>query len=123
MSSRIVPGRHLWHRTMTRTDADSASRALGSRYRLERVIGSGAMGQVWLARDLKTTEPVAAKLLHGQYAGDPDIVARFVQERSILVSLRHRNIVQVRDLVVEGSDLAIVMDYVSGSDLRKKLGS
>ena len=49
------------------------------------------------------------------------MVARFVQERSILVGLGDPNLVRVRDLVVEGETLAIVMDLVEGVDLRRFL--
>ena len=96
-------------------------RALGSRYHLIERIGSGAMGEVWRAEDRTDGGVVAAKLLRSDLTSDPAIVARFVQERSILVTLRHPRIVRVRDLVVEGDDLAIVMDLVEGADLRHHL--
>ncbi|MCA0144346.1 serine/threonine-protein kinase [Blastococcus sp. LR1] len=97
------------------------TRALGSRYVLERQLGSGAMGTVWAAVDQRTGEEVAAKLLRPEFARDPEILTRFVQERSILLDLVHPNVVRVRDLVVEGEDLAIVMDLVQGADLRARL--
>ncbi len=96
-------------------------RALGSRYLLDRVLGTGAMGEVWVAVDQRTGERVAAKLLRTEHTRDAVIVGRFVQERAILLDLAHPNIVRVRDLVVEGEDLAIVMDLVEGSDLRQRL--
>lgn len=96
-------------------------RALGSRYELQVLLGSGAMGEVWRTHDRTTGEAVAAKLLRREYTSDPEIVGRFIQERSILMGLSHPNIVQVRDLVVEGDDLAIVMDLVDGEDLRTTL--
>jgi serine/threonine-protein kinase len=96
-------------------------RALGSRYELVDRLGSGAMGEVWRTRDRTTEELVAAKLLRSDLTQDPEIVGRFIQERSILLALRHPGVVRVRDLVVEGDDLAIVMDLVSGRDLRAHL--
>lgn len=95
--------------------------ALGAGYRLVRPIGAGACGQVWLATDTRTGEDVAAKLLRPEHAADHEIVARFVAERSVLTSLRHPDIVAVRDLVVEGDRVAIVMDYVPGGTLRDLL--
>ncbi len=95
-----------------------SARALGSRYELESELGSGAMGRVWRARDRETGEAVAAKVLHDRFAADVGIVTRFLQERTFLLTLDHPNIVRVRDLVVEGNQLAIVMDLVDGSDLR-----
>lgn len=96
-------------------------RALGSRYELLTPLGQGAMGQVWRALDRADDSVVAAKLLRPELTSEPEVVARFVQERSILVGLDHPGIVRVRDLVVEGQDLAIVMDLVDGADLRTRL--
>lgn len=96
-------------------------RALGSRYELQERLGSGAMGEVWLTLDRTSGDHVAAKLLRRELTEDPEIVGRFIQERSILLGLRHDNVVRVRDLVVEGDDLAIVMDLVTGSDVRTLL--
>lgn len=96
-------------------------RALGSRYELLERIGTGGMGAVWRATDRQTGRPVAAKLLRSEYTSDPQIVGRFIQERSILVGLRHPRVVKVLDLVAEGDDLAIVMELVTGGDLRQHL--
>jgi len=95
-------------------------RPLGSSYMLEDVIGRGAMGQVWRGRD-RDGHQLAFKLLRPELTEDPKVVQRFVQERSILTSIRHPNVVSIRDLVVEGETLAIVMDLVEGGDLREML--
>ncbi|MFB4262409.1 protein kinase [Nonomuraea sp. GTA35] len=92
--------------------------ALGSRYVLLEEIGGGAMGTVWRARQRDTGEIVAVKLLRDGLAGDPDLVLRFVQERNVMRTLRHPHIVTVRDFVIEGERLALVMDLVEGGDLR-----
>lgn len=99
----------------------SAPRPLGSRYELRELLGSGAMGEVWRAVDRERGSEVAAKLLRAEFARDTEIVTRFIQERSILMDLRHPNIVRVHDLVVEGDRLGIVMDLVEGGDLRGRL--
>lgn len=98
-----------------------SQRALGSRYELLDRLGAGAMGEVWRTRDRVTDELVAAKLLRSDLTQDPEIVGRFIQERSILLGLDHPSIVRIRDLVVEGDDLAIVMDLVNGDDLKGQL--
>jgi serine/threonine-protein kinase len=95
--------------------------ALGAGYRLLERRGRGAAGEVWRAVDRRTDEIVAAKLLRSEHVSDRDLVGRFIRERSILTQLRHPNIVAVRDLVVEGDRLAIVMDYVDGGSLRDVL--
>lgn len=95
----------------------SESWQLGSRYVLERRIGAGAMGQVWAGRDVDG-RPLAFKLLRPEMADDPTVVARFLQERNLLVNLRSPHVIRVHDLVVEGPRLAIVMDYIGGPSLR-----
>ncbi|GAA3589681.1 hypothetical protein GCM10022198_12010 [Klugiella xanthotipulae] len=95
--------------------------ALGASYRLVERIGSGAAGDVWLATSTSAGAHFAAKILKAEHANDPALVERFIRERSVLLGLRHSNIVTVRDLVVEGSTLAIVMDYVPGGSLRDLL--
>ncbi|MEU4511011.1 protein kinase [Nonomuraea wenchangensis] len=95
--------------------------SLGSRYTLLEEIGGGGMGTVWRARERDTGEVVAVKLLRDGLAGDPDLVLRFVQERNVMRALRHPSIVTVRDFVVEGDRLALVMDLVEGGDLRDLL--
>jgi serine/threonine-protein kinase len=64
---------------------------------------------------------VAIKVLREELATDPEVVMRFLRERSVLLRLTHPNIVRVRDLVVEGDLLALVMDLVDGPDLHRYL--
>ncbi|MFI7468949.1 protein kinase [Nonomuraea sp. NPDC049646] len=99
-------------------DEGRAEAFLGSRYVLLDEIGAGAMGTVWRARHRETGEIVAVKLLRSNLAGDQDLVLRFVQERNVLRTLRHPHIVTMRDFVIEGERLALVMDLVEGGDLR-----
>jgi serine/threonine-protein kinase len=100
-----------------RVQLAQAGQALGAGYRFDRPVGSGAIGEVWAVRGADGSV-YAAKLLRPEHASDPDIVERFVRERSVLLGLRHPHIVAVRDLVVEGPRLAIVMDFVPGGSLR-----
>ena len=91
--------------------------ALGASYRFGERVGSGAVGEVWTvtSADGRT---LAAKVLRPEHADDPSLVERFVRERSVLLGLQDSHIVTVRDMVVEGARLAIVMDYVVGGSLR-----
>nr|BFF15279.1 hypothetical protein GCM10025699_65820 [Microbacterium flavescens] len=99
--------------------------ALGASYRLVELIGTGAVGEVWRVSVAGAGETegeaasgeAAAKLLKPEHADDSALVERFVRERSVLLSLRHPGIVRVRDLVVEGDRLAIVMDLVPGGSV------
>jgi serine/threonine-protein kinase len=94
---------------------------VGSKYLLEEPLGRGATGTVWRSQVRDTGEAVAIKVLKEELAGDPDVVMRFLRERSALLRLRHPHIVRVRDLVVEGDLLALVMDLVDGPDLHRYL--
>lgn len=96
-------------------------RPVGSKYLLQEILGRGASGTVWRASVRDTGEIVAVKVLREELGTDPDVVTRFLRERSLLLKLRHPNLVHVRDLVVEGETLALVMDLIDGPDLRTYL--
>ncbi|MFC8664536.1 MULTISPECIES: serine/threonine-protein kinase [Streptomyces] len=94
-------------------------RKIGSRYTANQILGRGSAGTVWLGEGPEG--PVAIKLLREDLASDQELVGRFVQERTALLGLDHPHVVSVRDLVVDGNDLALVMDLVRGTDLRTRL--
>lgn len=110
-------------------------RPVGSKYLLEEPLGRGATGTVWRARQRETAgdeaavaghpgEQVAIKVLKEELANDPDVVMRFLRERSVLLRLtadNPTNIVRTRDLVVEGDLIALVMDLIDGPDLHRFL--
>ncbi|MFB7124881.1 protein kinase [Kitasatospora sp. NPDC056273] len=104
-------------------------RPVGSKYLLDETLGRGATGTVWrgvVREDVQVPgcppgQRVAIKVLREELAADPDVVMRFLRERSLLLRLTHPNIVRVRDLVVEGELLALVMDLVDGPDLARYL--
>ncbi|MCX4847672.1 serine/threonine-protein kinase [Streptomyces sp. NBC_00893] len=95
------------------------ARNIGSRYTAHQILGRGSAGTVWLGEGPEG--PVAIKLLREDLASDQELVGRFVQERTALLGLDHPHVVAVRDLVVDGNDLALVMDLVRGTDLRTRL--
>lgn len=96
-------------------------RPLGSSYMLIEPIGSGASGQVWRGRRRWDGGAVAVKVLRPELASEPEMVARFLRERTTLVGLDHPNLVPILDLVAEGETLAIVMELVEGPNLRRLL--
>ncbi|MFG2477048.1 serine/threonine-protein kinase [Streptomyces fagopyri] len=95
------------------------ARKIGSRYTAHQILGRGSAGTVWLGEGPEG--PVAIKLLREDLASDQELVGRFVQERTALLGLDDPHVVAVRDLVVDGNDLALVMDLVRGTDLRTRL--
>ncbi|NKI39704.1 serine/threonine-protein kinase [Streptomyces physcomitrii] len=95
------------------------ARKIGSRYTANQILGRGSAGTVWLGEGPEG--PVAIKTLREDLACDQELVGRFVQERTALLSLDHPRVVGVHELVVDGHDLALVMDLVRGTDLRTRL--
>jgi len=115
--------RGIWDRLFgkgSHEDANSPPSGL-ARYRRERELGRGSMGEVWLATDLQTDRPVALKLLALSREFSPDDLAdvreRFTREAHAARQLRHPDILQVLETGESGSDAWIVMEYVQGHDL------
>jgi serine/threonine-protein kinase len=79
------------------------------------------MGRVFRATVRQTGEELAAKVLRPDLASDSSLVARFLQERNIMLSLDDPALVRVHDLIVEGETVAIMMDLVRGPNLREHL--
>ena len=100
---------------------DRLQRALGPDYRLERLIGSGGMGKVYLATDLTLNSPVAVKVLRPEIATAHASEA-FTREAQILAHVRHPNIVTIHHAPPrkEGLDFYI-MEFVEGPTLEKRL--
>jgi len=97
------------------------TRAIRDRYALEREIGRGAFGSIWVARDLQLGRDVALKLLSGNARGGRDARAPFEQEAWAAAQLRSPHIVQIYDLGVEGDQPFIVMELLEGETLETRL--
>ena len=95
--------------------------ALGSRYLVGERLGSGGMGAVYRAARRDGGPDRAVKLLRPELADNPVILARFVQERVLMLALRSPHLVVVEDLIVDGDVVAIVMELVSGGTLRQHM--
>lgn len=94
------------------------SRLLDGRYRIEKVLGTGGMAVVFRAHDEKEDRTVAIKMLRDDIAGDPEAVARFVNESRAVYMLSHPNIVAIHDVSVETEHKYLVMEYIDGVSLR-----
>jgi eukaryotic-like serine/threonine-protein kinase len=94
---------------------------LSNRYRLERQLAAGGMGEVWEATDELLIRPVAVKLLRREYISDEAARSRFRAEARFAAALQHGGIAQVYDYG-EQDDLAyLVMELVPGEPLSKIL--
>ena len=83
-------------------------------FRLLRLIGSGGMGEVWLAEDTKLLRPVAIKILPRHIAADADARARLVREAQIAAQLSHPSIATVHAIEEHGGCLFMAMEFVDG---------
>jgi eukaryotic-like serine/threonine-protein kinase len=99
----------------------SAETYAGGRYRVERILGDGAMAKVVLARDGELDRQVAVKLLDEQLAEDPSFRARFAREARVAAALSHPNVVTVFDVGEAEGRPYIVMEYVEGRPLDERL--
>lgn len=86
-------------------------------YQIDRVLGRGGMGTVYLARQLSLDRSVALKVMSRRWANDPVFVARFTREAYAAAQLNHPNLVQVYDIgEVEGTKF-FSMEFVAGKSI------
>ncbi|WP_320673276.1 serine/threonine-protein kinase, partial [Patulibacter defluvii] len=90
-------------------------------YRIERRLGSGGMGSVFLAEHTTLGRQVALKLLAVDLADDPSFRERFEREARLAARLDHPNVVAVYDAGSDDAGLWLAMRYVAGEDLRQRL--
>jgi serine/threonine protein kinase len=91
-----------------------------SRYRLQRVLGRGGMGIVWLAVDTKLERAVALKFLPDIVGADPAALRELKDETRRGLELAHPNIVRIYDFVDSDEAAAISMEFVDGKSLSER---
>src|SRR5690242_17872614 len=87
------------------------------RYDLQRVIGEGGMGVIWLAHDRVLAQPVALKFIAEQLLHDRRAVDSLKRETRRNLKLTHPNIVRIFDFLQDARGAAIAMEYVDGPSL------
>ncbi|HQW65192.1 MAG TPA: serine/threonine-protein kinase, partial [Pseudomonadota bacterium] len=98
-----------------------AGDVVAGRYRVERLLGKGGMGVVYLAHDQQLGIEVALKLLRPELASRPDAFERFRQELLLARQVSNPHVVRIHDLVRHGEAWLISMDYVAGQSLEQLL--
>ena len=95
---------------------------IAGRFRIEREIGTGGMGTVYLATHLDLERPVAVKIIRREFAGDADVADRFLREARTMAKLRHPNAAMIFDAgnLPDGRHF-IVMEFVEGETLSQAL--
>src|SRR4029079_4394339 len=103
-------------------DATKAPQRIAGRYRIERPIGRGGMGTVWLCRDERLERDVAIKQI-GTLPGEtaPDLAVSMREARSS-AALNHPHVVSIYDVVEEGGHIWLVMEYVASRTLAQVIG-
>ncbi|HET7187205.1 MAG TPA: serine/threonine-protein kinase [Gemmatimonadaceae bacterium] len=100
---------------------DSIRRSLGDRYLLERELGRGGMGTVYLAREIKLDRPVALKVLLPELVSQSGLRDRFLRETRTAASFSHPNIVPVYAVEESDDHLAYAMGLVEGETLSERV--
>lgn len=95
---------------------------IAGRFRIEREIGTGGMGTVYLATHLGLERPVAVKIIKREFVGDADVADRFLREARTMAKLRHEHAAMIFDAgnLPDGRHF-IVMEFVEGETLSQAL--
>jgi hypothetical protein len=113
---------HCTHDGAALTLSLPVDRTIDGIYRLERCVGTGAMGAVYRASDLRLGRTVAVKLMVGSLFGNRSALRRFEREARAAARLNHPNIVAIHDFGPMESDGAyLVMEMIEGVTLRAEL--
>jgi serine/threonine-protein kinase len=96
---------------------------LAGRYLIQKKLGEGGMGTVYLATHNLLDKQVALKVLHGEFARKPDLVERFMQEAKAASRIRHENVIDVSDFGTTPEGLVFfAMELLTGRDLHDEIG-
>ncbi|WP_437970275.1 serine/threonine-protein kinase [Sorangium sp. So ce260] len=98
-----------------------AGTLVDQKYVVERVLGEGGMGVVYLARDVHTGLHVVLKAVRQELGHRPDVRARTLAEGRALAQIDHPNVVHLKAVVAERDDLWLVMQYIDGESLEQAL--
>ena len=96
----------------------SADGKFHGRYKLLSELGSGGMGEVYLAEDTKLDRKVAIKFLNEKYSEDKEKLKRFIQEAKATSALNHPNILTVYEIDEAEGKQYIATEYIEGETLR-----
>lgn len=94
---------------------------LNSRYKIEERVGTGGMADVFRARDLMLERTVAIKVLRQDLSSASTFRERFRQEARAAANLSHPSIVTIHDFGLDSGKLFLVMEYITGNDIKSIL--
>jgi uncharacterized RDD family membrane protein YckC len=117
-------------RTLPATPAGIAARESGAgalanrrlaHFRLEKPLGKGGMGEVWLATDVALDRPVAIKLLSRDLSADPSLRERFYREARAQARIQHPNVGHIYYIGEEEGQIFFAMELIDGESLAERL--
>jgi serine/threonine protein kinase len=111
----------LWEELLAEPDGLTTGERLGP-YEIRNAIGSGGMGEVYLAHDARLGRDVAIKVLPST-SGSVDALARFEREARAVAALNHPNVLAIHDVGAEGSVHFVVTELLEGETLRARLAA
>src|SRR5262245_32347200 len=94
---------------------------IAGKYKLERQVARGGMGAVWAARNMQLNIPVAVKFMAPDTIGSAELVARFEREAKAAAQLRSPHVVHIYEHGVVHGTPFMVMEFLEGEDLSKRL--
>ncbi len=105
---------------MTRATEERPPPDLGDAYEIIRVLGSGGMGTVYLAHDVKHDRRVAIKTIRSDFINQ-DVIERFQREIQLTARLQHPRILPLLDSGVADGSVYYVMQYIEGESLEQRI--
>lgn len=107
---------------MTNRDKNIVGEVLAKTYRIERFLGAGTVGTVYVARHVRSGGLYAIKVLHRRLVGSQDVYQRFQDEARLVATLRHPHIVPITDFDRDENGVPFfVMDLLEGESLQQRL--
>lgn len=108
-------------RQRTTAASPGAGAVIDQRYEIVGLLGSGGMGVVYEALDLRLQRRVALKMLHAELVAHPTARNRMEKEARALASIDHPNVIQIRNLFDHGGLLVLELELVTGGTLAERL--
>ncbi len=116
-----VPARELVAQAIAAEPAPGLSLRQLAHYEIRARLGTGGMGEVWLAQDTRLGRQVALKVLPARFTADAERVRRFTREAHAVSVLNHPNIITLHEIGEVENIHYIVTEYVAGETLRQRL--
>src|SRR3984893_17471462 len=98
-----------------------SANAVVGQYVLEKPLGAGGLGEVWLARNQRVGTPAAVKFLNRQYGGNAAVEQRFLEEARRQGSLNHPGVVKIYGFENAGGRNFLILQYIAGESLESLL--